>query len=104
MERDAFNQLIGIFREEGRYYNEPSFFVGKITSPLPNIKVATSGVELDKSNLKIDKFLLDRHNVSISCSTGSINHNLTDKLNVGDSVVLLKNENIFIIISKVVSI
>ena len=31
MERDAFNQLIGIFREEGRYYNEPSFFVGKIT-------------------------------------------------------------------------
>lgn len=100
MERDAFNQLIGIFREEGRYYNEPSFFVGKITSPLPNIKVATSGVELDKSNLKIDKFLLDRHNVSV----GSINHNLTDKLNVGDSVVLLKNENIFIIISKVVSI
>ena len=30
MERDAFNQLIGIFREEGKYYNEPSFFVGKI--------------------------------------------------------------------------
>ena len=104
MERDAFNQLIGIFREEGKFYNEPSFFVGKITSSLPNIKVATNGIELDKSDLKIDKFLLDRHNLSITCSEGSVKHNLTDKLNVGDSVILLKNENSFIIISKVVSV
>jgi hypothetical protein len=87
MERDAFNQLIGIFRDEGRFYNEPSFFIGKVINSLPNLKVVTNGIELDRSDLKIDKFVLD-----------------SNSLFNGDSVVLLKNENSFIIISKVVSI
>ena len=104
MERDAFNELISIFRDEGKFYNEPSFFIGKITSSLPNLKVVTKGIELDKDSLKIDKFLLDRHNISISCDTGGISHNLNDRLNVGDSVILLRNENTFILISKVVSV
>ena len=58
----------------------------------------------NKNNLLIDKSLLDRHNYSVSCSNGSITHNLKDKLSVGDKVVMLRDNNKFIIISKVVSI
>ena len=99
-----FNNLIDMFREEGRFYNEPSFYFAKVTSELPNLKVMINDMELDKNNLLIDKSLLDRHNYYINCSEGTINHNLKDKLSIGDKVVMLKDNNKFIIISKVVSI
>ena len=101
---DPFSNLIDAIREEGSYYNEPSFYFAKVTSGLPNLKVMLNDMELGKNNLLIDKTLLDRHNYSISCSNGSITHNLKDKLNVGDKVVMLRDNNKFIIISKVVSI
>lgn len=101
---DPFSNLIDAIREEGSYYNEPSFYFAKVTSELPNLKVMLNDMELGKNNLLIDKTLLDRHNYSISCSNGSITHNLKDKLNVGDKVVMLRDNNKFIIISKVVSI
>ena len=99
-----FNNLIDMFREEGRFYNEPSFYFAKVTSELPNLKVMINDMELDKNNLLIDKSLLDRHNYYINCSEGTIDHNLKDKLSIGDKVVMLKDNNKFIIISKVVSI
>ena len=99
-----FNNLIDMFREEGKFYNEPSFYFAKVTSELPNLKVMINDMELDKNNLLIDKSLLDRHNYYINCSEGTINHNLKDKLSIGDKVVMLKDNNKFIIISKVVSI
>ena len=99
-----FNNLIDMFREEGRFYNEPSFYFAKVTSELPNLKVMINDMELDKNNLLIDKSLLDRHNYYINCSERTINHNLKDKLSIGDKVVMLKDNNKFIIISKVVSI
>ena len=99
-----FNNLIDMFREEGKFYNEPSFYFAKVTSELPNLKVMINNMELDKNNLLIDKSLLDRHNYYINCSEGTINHNLKDKLSIGDKVVMLKDNNKFIIISKVVSI
>ena len=101
---DPFSNLIDAIREEGSYYNEPSFYFAKVTSELPNLKVMLNDMELGKNNLLIDKTLLDRHNYSISCSNGSITHNLKDKLNVGDKVVMLRDNNKFVIISKVVSI
>ena len=82
-----FNNLIDMFREEGRFYNEPSFYFAKVTSELPNLKVMINDMELDKNNLLIDKVLLDSNN-----------------LNISDKVVMLKDNNKFIIISKVVSI
>ena len=54
MERDAFNELISIFRDEGKFYNEPSFYFAKVTSKLPNLKVMLGDIELDKRNLLID--------------------------------------------------
>ena len=99
-----FSELINVLREEGKFYNEPSFYFAKVTSELPNLKVMLNDMELNKNNLLIDKSLLDRHNYSVSCSNGSITHNLKDKLSVGDRVVMLRDNNKFIIISKVVSV
>ena len=99
-----FNNLIDMFREEGKFYNEPSFYFAKVTSESPNLKVMINNMELDKNNLLIDKSLLDRHNYSITCSEGNINHNLKDKLSIGDKVVMLRDGNKFIIMSKVVRI
>ena len=101
---NPFSELINVLREEGSFYNEPSFYFAKVTSELPNLKVMLNDMELNKNNLLIDKSLLDRHNYSINCSNGSITHNLKDKLSVGDKVVMLRDNNKFIIISKVVSI
>ena len=95
---NPFNKLIEAIREEGRFYNEPSFFVGKIKSPLPNLEV------LWGNQILIDKALLDRHNYSVECSEGSITHDLKDTLSIGDEVVMFISDNKFIIISKVVSI
>ena len=61
-----FNNLIDMFREEGKFYNEPSFYFAKVTSELPNLKVMINNMELDKNNLLIDKSLLDRHNYYIN--------------------------------------
>lgn len=101
---NPFSELINVLREEGSFYNEPSFYFAKVTSELPNLKVMLNDMELNKNNLLIDKSLLDRHNYSVSCSNGNITHNLKDKLSVGDKVVMLRDNNKFIIISKVVSV
>ena len=101
---ESFSNLIDILREEGKFYNEPSFYFAKVTSELPNLKVMINNMELDKNNLLIDKSLLDRHNYYINCSESSIKHNLQDKLSIGDKVVMLRDSNKFIIISKVVNI
>lgn len=85
-----------------------SYFIGKVTNEMPNLEVTINildkKITLDKSNLLIDKFLLDRHNISISCSNGSVEHNLQDRLNVGDSVLMINNNDTFIILSKVVGL
>ena len=36
---------------------EASFFIAKVVSPLPNLKVRLNDIELDKDNLLIDKWL-----------------------------------------------
>ena len=101
---NPFSELINVLREEGSFYNEPSFYFAKVTSELPNLKVMLNDMELNKNNLLIDKSLLDRHNYSVSCRNGNMTHNLKDKLSVGDKVVMLRDNNKFIIISKVVSV
>ena len=82
-----FSNLIGLLREEGKFYNDPSFYFAKVISELPNLKVVLNDMELNKNNLLIDSLLLN-----------------TNSLNVGDKVVMLRDDNKFIIISKVVSI
>ena len=84
---NPFSELINVLREEGSFYNEPSFYFAKVTSELPNLKVMLNDMELNKNNLLIDKILFDNN-----------------ALNVGDRVIMLRDNNKCIIISKVVSI
>ena len=84
---NPFNSLIDAIREEGKFYNEPSFYFAKVTSELPNLRVLINDMELNKNNLLIDSILLD-----------------TNRLSIGDKVVMLKDNNKFIIISKVVNV
>lgn len=81
-----------------------SFFIAKITKPLPNVELMLNDVPLDKDDILIDSNLLKLNEADVTCSTGSITHNLKDSLNVGDKVILLKINDRFILISKVVSL
>ena len=98
---------------------EPSFFIAKIKTPLPNLEVQLNDIVLDKDSLLIDKWLKDRNEDLFTeyqghthggDTTGDGNHrhqikyNVQDKLEVNDKVILLKINDKFIIISKVVSI
>ena len=119
---DPFNKLIEAIREEGKFYNEPSFYFAKVTSKLPNLKVMLGDIELDKRNLLIDKWLLDRNDIENKLKTEKEGHQqggdttgngehlhyikepIKDILDIGDRVVMLKNNDKFIIISKVVNV
>lgn len=39
----------------------PSFFIAVVSSPLPNLKIKFEGIELDKEDFVVGKWLLDRH-------------------------------------------
>ena len=114
------NPFLGLYEVMGEATKvEPSFFIAKVTSPLPNLKVQLNDIVLDKDNLLIDKWLKDRNEDLFTeyqghthggDTTGDGNHrhqikyNIQDKLQAGDKVILLKIDDKFIIISKVVSI
>ena len=98
---------------------EASFFIAKVISPLPNLKVQLNDIELDKDDLLIDKWLKDRNGdlfteYQVHSHGGDIiedgNHrhqikfNIQDKLEVNDKVILFRIDDKFIILSKVVSI
>lgn len=96
MEKNPFNELLTIIREEVKNAIKPQLITGIVKSPLPKLEIETNGIYLDKNNLEIDKCLLDRHNL--------INNNYEDKLNVGDKVVLLRQGDLFLILNKVVKL
>ena len=105
--------------------------IGEVIQPLPNLKIKTSGIELDRDNLMIDKWLLDRHKETQTYTEGEHTHSggghstgegggdgthshsggghshkskdYVDKLKVGDKVIMLRENDMFYIISKVVS-
>ena len=98
---------------------EASFFIAKVKTPLPNLEVQLNDIVLDKDDLLIDKWLKDRNKDLFTESeghshggdtTGDGNHKhqikepMQDKLKTNDKVVLLKANDKFIVLSKVVSI
>ena len=98
---------------------EDSFFIAKITSPLPGLKVQLNDIELDKDDLLIDKWLKDRSEDLFTeneghthggDTTGNGEHRhkvkepIQDKLKANDKVLLLKIDDKFLVLSKVVSI
>ena len=96
-----------------------SFFIAKVISPLPNLKVNLNDIVLDKDDFLISKWLLDRNENLFTeymghshggDTTGDGNHrhqikfNIQDKLKIGDKVILLRIDDKFIVLEKVVSI
>ena len=165
MEKNPFNELISQIKEISRsnITENKMFNIGVVVSPLPDLVVKTSNIELDKDNLMIDKWLLDRHWESKTYTAGEHEHtdgshaigkcecettpeettpegtggttgttgetttgttgtktegkhrhyggdhfheskDYVNKLNVGDKVIMLREGDMFYIISKVVSI
>ena len=134
MEKNPFNELISQIKDISRsnITENKLFNIGVVISPLPDLIIKTSNIELDKDNLMIDKWLLDRHWESRTYTKGEHSHSggghstgegggdgththyggdhfheskdYVNKLNVGDRVVMLREGDIFYVISKVVSI
>lgn len=100
--KDPFLELYSLMGEATKI--EASFFIAKIISPLPNLKIQLNDLTLDKDDFLISKNLLLSNNADISATECSIEHNLKDELKVNDKVVLLRIDDKFIILSKVVSI
>lgn len=106
---NPINEFIGIMREEGKFHNEPSFFIGVIIDKLPNLKVSMNNIILDKDNLLIDNWLFDRAAKSFITTqsnnhTHELNESLTNQLDKGDTVIMFKVGEKFAIISKLVSL
>ena len=134
MDRNPFNELIHIIKETSKSNIEENKLlnIGIVVSPLPDLIVRTSNIELDRDNLMIDKWLLDRHEETQTYTQGEHNHtggshatgegggdgththdggehihkskDYVNKLKAGDKVVMLREGDMFYIISKVVSI
>ena len=100
--KNPFLELYSLMGEATKI--EASFFIAKVVSPLPNLKVNLNDLVLDKDDFLISKSLLLSNNANITANECSIEHNLRDTLNVNDKVVLLKVDDKFIILDKVVSI
>ena len=99
------NPFLGLYQVMGEATKiEASFFIAKIISPLPNLKIQLNDLVLDKDDFLISKSLLLSNNAKITASDCSIEHNLKDELKVNDKVILLRIDDKFIILSKVVSI
>ena len=134
MEKNPFNELISQIKDisKSNITENKLFNIGVVVSPLPDLVIKTSNIELDKDNLMIDKWLLDRHWESRTYTKGEHSHSggghstgegggdgththyggdhfheskdYVNKLNVGDRVVMLREGDMFYVISKVVSI
>ena len=100
--KDPFLELYSLMGEATKI--EASFFIAKIISPLPNLKIQLNDLTLDKDDFLISKNLLLSNNANISASECSIEHNLKDELKINDKVVLLRIDDKFTILDKVVSI
>ena len=134
MEKNPFNELISQIKDisKSNITENKLFNIGVVISPLPDLIIKTSNIELDRDNLMIDKWLLDRHWESRTYTKGEHSHSggghstgegggdgththyggdhfheskdYVNKLNVGDRVVMLREGDMFYVISKVVSI
>ena len=100
--KDPFLSLYEIMGEATKI--EASFFIAKVISPLPNLKIQLNDLTLDKDDFLISKSLLLSNNANITANECSIEHNLKDELKINDKVVLLRIDDKFIILDKVVSI
>lgn len=113
------NPFLGLYQIMGEATNiEPSFFIAKVKAPLPNLEVQLNDIVLDKEDLLIDKWLLDRNKELFTedeghshggdtTGDGSHRHEIIEpihnKLEIDDKVILLRINDKFIVLNKVVS-
>ena len=76
MEKNPFNELISQIKDisKSNITENKLFNIGVVVSPLPDLIIKTSNIELDKDNLMIDKWLLDRHWESRTYTKGEHSH------------------------------
>lgn len=91
---DPYNAFIDLIIEKIKLTIEPSFFYAKVTNKLPDIKIKLNDIELDKDSLLINDLLLNRY----------IENSEVYPLDIGDTVIVFRSGEKFIINSKVVSI
>ena len=133
MERNPFNELISQIKDisKSNITENKQLNIGEVISPLPDLQIKTSGIILDRDNLMIDQWLLDRHEETTTYTDGAHIHSggghstgegggdgththsggehthkskdYVNKLEIGDKVIMLRENDIFYIISKVVS-
>ncbi|HEK8704990.1 TPA: DUF2577 family protein [Clostridioides difficile] len=106
---NPINEFIGIIREEGKHYNEPSFFVGKIKSKLPDLKIEVNNIILEKEDILIDSWILDRQietfNTEISQEhRHEVKNPFIDTFESGDMVIMFRVGEKFAVVSKLVSL
>ncbi|HBF0842761.1 TPA: DUF2577 family protein [Clostridioides difficile] len=106
---NPINEFIGIIREEGKYYNQPSFFIGKIKSKLPDLKIETNNIILEKEDILIDSWIFDRQIETFNTETSQehkheVKNPFIDKFELGDMVIMFKIGNKFAVVSKLVSL
>ncbi|HGM3506611.1 TPA: DUF2577 family protein [Clostridioides difficile] len=106
---NPINEFIGIIREEGKYYNESSFFIGKIKDKLPNLKIEANNIILEKEDILIDSWMLDRQIESFDTETNQehqheIKNPFIDTFESGDMVIMFKIGEKFAVVSKLVSL
>ncbi|VIG22160.1 Uncharacterised protein [Clostridioides difficile] len=106
---NPINEFIGIIREEGKYYNEPSFFIGKVKDKLPDLKIETNNVILEKEDILIDSWILDRQIETFNAETSQehrheVKNPFIDTFEEEDTVIMFKIGDKFAIVSKLVSL
>ncbi|HBG1773065.1 TPA: DUF2577 family protein [Clostridioides difficile] len=106
---DPINEFIGIIREEGKHYNEPSFFIGEIKSKLPDLKIEVNNVILEKEDILIDSWILDRQIETFNTETSQehrheVKNPFIDTFEEEDTVIMFKIGDKFAVVSKLVSL
>ncbi|HBF7486008.1 Uncharacterised protein [Clostridioides difficile] len=106
---NSINEFIGIIREEGKYYNEPSFFIGKVKDKLPDLKIETNNVILEKEDILIDSWILDRQIETFNTETSQehrheVKNPFIDTFEEEDTVIMFKIGDKFAVVSKLVSL
>ncbi|HCK3094180.1 TPA: DUF2577 domain-containing protein [Clostridioides difficile] len=106
---NPINEFIGIMREEGKYHNQPSFFIGKIKDKLPNLKIEINNIILEKEDILIDSWMLDRQIETFNTETNQehkheVKNPFIDTFKPDDMVIMFKIDNKFAVVSKLVSL
>jgi hypothetical protein len=103
MQDNPYTKLIGIMREEGKVFNPPSFVLGTVVKPLPNLVIDIGEIELETDDVLVSDLLV----TGLTVHDGTQSEEIIYKpLQLGDKVILFpdKEKDVYIIMSRVVSV